>query len=133
MKGKRFLFEASAIYPLLLCIAKGEVDRQFLSRISILDLTFYEVGDAILKEAVRKRIKDPEKLAKLIFLILKRFKVIRIDELEYEEIIKTVIGKKLSFSAASYLYASRKFGYTLVTNDADLLREGGVRVEDVIR
>lgn len=133
MKGKRFLFEASAIYPLLLNIAEGKADRQFLSKIAILDLTFYEVGNAILKGTVRNKVKDPGRLAELIFLILKRFKVIRIDELEHEEIIKTAIGKRLSFSAASYLYASRKFGYVLVTNDEDLLREGGVKVEDVLR
>lgn len=128
------LFDASALYQLLLHIVKGKVNYQLLSRIIILDLTFYEIGNVIWKETViLKKLKDPEKLANRIFLILKRFKIVRVNDLEYEEILKTAINNNLTFYDASYLYASRKFDYTLVTNDTDLLQRGGVNINDVLK
>lgn len=53
MKDKGFLFDASALYPLL-----NYVDKIDPSKIHVLSLTFYEVGNAIWKEHyLRKRLK----------------------------------------------------------------------------
>ncbi|BBG25190.1 hypothetical protein IC006_2525 [Sulfuracidifex tepidarius] len=57
----RFLFDTSALYPVL-----NYIDEIDVSRVHILSLTFYEVGNVIWREfSVRKKIVDPISLAKL--------------------------------------------------------------------
>jgi len=71
MKGE-FLLDSSALYPLL-----NYVDKVDVSKIHVLSLTFYEVGNAIWKEFyIHKRIKDPFTLSLLFQKFLHKLKVL---------------------------------------------------------
>ena len=118
-KMEGYLFDASAIYPLL-----DYVDKVNVKKVYILDLTFYEIGNAIWKDyIIHKRIKDPVTLAKLFHELLNKFNVVR--DLPMQEVMKIAVEKGLTYYDASYVFASFSKGLTLVSNDKDLIEKGG--------
>ncbi|EHP70424.1 putative nucleic acid-binding protein, contains PIN domain [Metallosphaera yellowstonensis MK1] len=128
MKDKRFLFDASALYPLL-----NYVDKIDPSKIHVLSLTFYEVGNAIWKEHyLRKKVKDPIALAMFFHKFLRKFNVI--EDPPLEEVIKTAVKGGLTYYDASYLYAATSLGLILVSNDKDLIgKKNTISLEDFIK
>ena len=76
-----YLLDASVIYSLL-----DYIDKVDVKKVYILDLTFYEVGNAIWKDyRIHKKIKDPFTLAKLFHELLRKFNVLR--DLPMQELI----------------------------------------------
>lgn len=128
MKDKGFLIDASALYPLL-----NYVDKIDPSKIHVLSLTFYEVGNAIWKEHyLRKKVKDPIALAMFFHKFLRKFKVI--EDPPLEEVMKTAVEGGLTYYDASYLYAATSLGLILVSNDKDLIgKKNTISLEDFIK
>ena len=113
-----YLLDASVIYPLLDYINKVDVKKVY-----ILDLTFYEVGNAIWKDyRIHKKIKDPFILAKLFHELLRKFNVLR--DLPMQEVMRVAVERGLTYYDASYVFAAISRSLTLVSNDKDLLEKG---------
>jgi len=113
-----YLLDASVIYPLL-----DYIDKVDVKKVYILDLTFYEVGNAIWKDyRIHKKIKDPFILAKLFHELLKKFNVLR--DLPMQEVIRVAVERGLTYYDASYVFAAISRSLTLVSNDKDLLEKG---------
>jgi len=124
MKDNNFLFDASALYKLL-TVYKDYTDKIDYNYIYILDLTFYEIGNAIWKDYyLLKRITDFTETSEVIYEILKELNVIENLSLSFIEIIKIAIEKNLTYYDASYVYASKNFGLILVSEDKDLIEKG---------
>jgi len=124
MKDNNFLFDASALYKLI-TIYKDYTDKIDYNYIYILDLTFYEIGNAIWKDYyLLKRITDFTETSEVIYEILKELNVIENLSLSFIEIIKIAIEKNLTYYDASYVYASKNFGLILVSEDKDLIKKG---------
>ncbi|AAY81188.1 type II toxin-antitoxin system VapC family toxin [Sulfolobus acidocaldarius] len=117
MRGK-FLFDASAIYPLI-----KFVDKVDLKNIYILHLTLYEVGNAIWKDAfLHGRIKNAKEVALLFQQLMGEFNII--DDPPLDEVIGIAISKGITYYDASYVYVSAKEKLILVSNDKELISKG---------
>uniref|UniRef100_A0A7C4BCN1 PIN domain-containing protein n=1 Tax=Ignisphaera aggregans TaxID=334771 RepID=A0A7C4BCN1_9CREN len=119
MESTRFLLDASAIYSLLTGLGHRVLD--FVDMFSVLDLTVYEVGNAIWKNYMRGRIANIGVVVEFFeeFLsMLKRFSIGN----EIEEVLRIAIENNLTFYDSAYLYTARKNQLKLVTEDQELLR-----------
>lgn len=128
MKGNGFLFDASALYPLL-----DYIDKIDVKKIYVLTLTFYEVGNAIWKEYyIHKKVKDPITLSMLFNDLLRRFNVV--EDPPLDKVMKVAIDKGLTYYDASYVYVAESLGLTLVSNDRELIRKANaITLEELIK
>ncbi len=110
-----FLYDANAFLDLVR--RKKLIANQY-----ILDLTIYEVSNAIWKEVVLfKNLTRDEAIEFMnnILNILQKMNIIRIKE-DLDKIMSIAIEEELTFYDAAYLYAAMKNKLTLVTNDEKL-------------
>ena len=119
MSDKRYLLDASAIYPLVLRLRKGLL--RYVDRFAVLDLTVYEVGNVLWKEFRRGRIKRLEPVVTLFEELFSYVEVLR-PRIGLGEVVKLAVKEGLTFYDASYLYTARTSGMNLVTEDSDLLK-----------
>jgi len=115
----QYLLDASAVYPLLLELGEKFVDYAY--KFLVLDLTVYEVGNTLLKEFKRGCISNLRAVAELFDEAFSYVKVIR-DYVDIPEILVLAVNENLTFYDAAYIYAARRLGVKLVTEDKDLLR-----------
>lgn len=85
----------------------------------VLDLTAYEVGNAVWKEHRGGRIRDPGAAAKLFQEIFNALTMQRATP-SMQKILELAVGEGLTFYDASYLYTARSLKLKLVTEDHDL-------------
>lgn len=116
------LIDASS---LLLLVKKADVKStvQCLQGSFVLDLTFYEVGNAIWKESVLMKfltLKEAERLGTLAQTILA--KVDRVDSgaENFQKILEIAQTEKLSYYDSSYVYFAKKAALPLVSEDKGL-------------
>ncbi|ADI32019.1 type II toxin-antitoxin system VapC family toxin [Staphylothermus hellenicus] len=114
---KKYLLDASAIYPLVLQLREDFLN--YSKHFTILDLTVYEVGNVIWKMYRRGMIKNLGVVAKLFQEVLNSMAMQRTMH-NIEEILNISIKENLTFYNASYLYIARTLKYKLVTEDHDL-------------
>ncbi|MCD6357246.1 MAG: type II toxin-antitoxin system VapC family toxin [Thermoproteales archaeon] len=112
----RYLLDASALYPLLKKLGSDLYDA--LRKAAILDLTKYEVGNAIWVEARRGLIREWREVARAWSKILERAREIKVFNVEGIE--ELAIELNLTFYDAAYAYAASRAGLTLVTEDQEL-------------
>jgi len=116
---KKYLLDASAIYPLLIKLREKVI--AYADRFLVLDLTIYEVGNTIWKEHRRGRIKDMKSVSELFKQMFSSIPSLSIKN-EIEEVLNLAIKESLTFYDASYLQAARTYRVKLVTEDRDLLK-----------
>ena len=88
----------------------------------ILDLTIYEIGNAIWKEVTLFRTLTKDEAIQFmtdLMNIIQKMNIIRIQE-DLNQIMSLAIEKHLTFYDAAYLHFAAKKGLTLVTNDKKL-------------
>jgi len=88
----------------------------------ILDLTIYEIGNAIWKEAVLFKTLTKDEAVTLmdeITNIVQKLNIIRIQD-DLDKIMEIAIKEQLTFYDAAYLYFAKKYQLILVTNDKKL-------------
>jgi predicted nucleic acid-binding protein len=127
----KYLLDASALYPLILRL------RQDLSlyrgQIAVLDLTVYEVGNAIWKEHRRGTIKHPAPVVRMFKEIMKGMERLSIG-LGMLEAFDIAAKNNVTFYDASYIYVARKEGLKLVTEDSGLLRfSEAITLEEMLK
>ncbi|QIW24721.1 PIN domain nuclease [Sulfolobus sp. S-194] len=102
-----FLLDASALYPIL-----SYIDKIDVTKIYVIPLTFYKVGNAIWKEYYLKN-KDPITLCALFQKFMSKLKLL--DNPPAEEIMRVTSEKELTFYDATYVYSAESYGLFLVS------------------
>jgi len=99
---------------------------------SILDLTFYEVGNAIWKKTCLKEFitqQESEVLRNRVQTVLTKIERIPCDANSFQKIFDILENEKLSFYDASYLFNAEEKGLVLVTEDKVLRAKAEKRIE----
>ncbi len=127
-----YLLDASALYPLLKRLGSRLV--WVAEKTAVLDLTFYEAGNAAWKETRRGLItrEQGERLLSLLYLT----PFCRVVSLAGHEpsVYRLALSEGLTFYDASYLYAARLYNLRLVTEDSDLTRyPEAISVDEALR
>ncbi len=86
----RYLLDASAIYPLMLRLREELLS--YVGRLAIIDLTIYEMENAIWKEFREGRIRDPTIVAKLFEEIFNSVPVLRL-QIKLREAMELAISR----------------------------------------
>ena len=116
----RYLFDASSFLELVKQKKSRILENQY-----VLDLTFYELCNAIWKEVhLFKSINRNEglKLIKSLEIILTRLNVLRIKE-ELSSIYNLAITEALTAYDAAYIHFAEKNKLVLVTEDKKLYKK----------
>lgn len=116
----KYLLDASS---LILLIKKADIKLsvECLRESLILDLTFYEVGNAVWKESVLLKFLTPteaKRLGTMAQTVLATINQIRGED--FQKILEIGQDEKLSFYDASYVYFAKQRGLQLVTEDKKL-------------
>jgi len=101
-----------------------------LEQFAVSSLTEYELGNALWKVAKKKRIKFKE-AAQTFSEELMELRKISIDGIS--DILALAMERNLTFFDASYAYIAEKNGFTLVTEDMELLKKCkcAIRTKDI--
>lgn len=119
---KHYLLDASA-FMFLIKKSNAEGVIECLQDSIILDLTYYEVGNAIWKESAITQFLTPEDsktLEKVAQTILMKTDRITIEAAVFQKILEIAKNEKLSFYDSSYIYFAREKDLKLITEDKQL-------------
>lgn len=121
----KHLVDASS---LIFLIKKADVHTtiECLRESIVLDLTFYEVGNAIWKEGVLKKsitLNDYKEFERIAQTILGKIDQITIEARTLEGILEIAKNEKLSFYDSSYVYFARENKLDLITEDKELKKK----------
>jgi predicted nucleic acid-binding protein len=119
---KQYLFDASAF---IFLIKKANVQTTFqqLQKSFILDLTVYEIGNTLLKEARLTKFltsKETETLEKVTQTILSRTEKILNQDTTFQQIMEIAKTENLSFYDSSYIHFAKQKNIQLITEDKNL-------------
>jgi len=119
---KRLLIDASSLM-LLMKTANIQTELDYLRKSFLLDLTFYEVGNAIWKESYLTKFltkNESEVLRNRLQTVLARTDKIPSEASNFQRILEISESEKLTFYDSSYLFAAKEKGLVLVTEDRGL-------------
>ena len=117
------LFDASAITNLM--IAQGSKVLGKTRGNFALDLTGYEIGNAIWRLFLVERRIDSSEASELLGTaidLLGQLRQVRLEELNSSRILEIGVSKRITFYDASYVVAAETKRLTVVTDDAGLAR-----------
>ena len=126
-----FLLDASSVIEVIRTYDE-ENALCLLSANCILDLTKYEVGNALWKELVlTKAIGDEEfkEFFDLLVSILLRTKVLILEPENVPEIAEIAAKERITFYDASYITLAKMRNLTLITEDEQLARTASKHIE----
>jgi len=119
---KQYLLDASA-FILLIKKANVQTTFQHLQNSLILDLTVYEVGNALWKESTLAKYLTKEEaktLEKVAQIILSRTDKILNQDITFQHIMEIAKTENLSFYDSSYIYFAKQKNIKLITEDQTL-------------
>jgi len=116
--GLRYLIDASALYTLLK--RRRDIVVEIIDASAIIDLTKYEIGNALWVEWRRGLIEDPKRTMRGWMKLLSFIKEIQLDRGELDEVEDLALELSLPFYDASYIYIARRMGLTLLTDDVEM-------------
>ena len=122
------ILDASSLYVML---KRGNLKS--LANSMTLDLAFYEVGNAMLKESKRNQI-EPESFTKALGVLASVNEIVtirRFGELDTQRVAEIARSPGLTFYDASYLALALALHEPLATNDRELAERSvklGIRV-----
>lgn len=90
-------------------------------RFAILDLTIYEVGNAVWRAYRKGAVKQPALVARMFEEVLKGLEKLSVGPVLLEA-LDIAAKSGVTFYDASYVYVARREGLKLVTEDPDLLK-----------
>lgn len=128
---KQLLLDASSLI-LLMKTADIQTQLNYLQTSSILDLTFYEVGNAIWKDTCLTKFitkAESQTLQKSLQIVLAKTEKIIYDATTFQKIFKISEAENLSFYDSSYLFIAKEKGIILVTEDKKLRSKAEKHVE----
>jgi predicted nucleic acid-binding protein len=118
----KYLLDASS---LMLLIKKTDVAStvECLRDSLILDLTFYEVGNAVWKESVLLKfltLEEAKRLGTVAQTVLAKIDQVTNEGGDFQKILEIAQHEKLSFYDSSYVFFAKQKGLPLVTEDKQL-------------
>ena len=119
---KRYLLDASSLMFLLRNSHTEKAIESLLDSL-ILDLTYYEVGNAIWKESILTRFITPEEsktMERLVQEILRETERVTFEMESFQKILEIAKAEKLSFYDSSYIHFAKQGGLKLITEDKQL-------------
>ncbi|MGD0995525.1 MAG: type II toxin-antitoxin system VapC family toxin [Candidatus Bathyarchaeia archaeon] len=119
---KRYLLDASA-FMFLIKKSNAKSVIECLQDSIVLDLTYYEVGNAIWKESTLTKFLTPEDsktLEKVAQTILMKTDWITSEAVTFQKILEIAKNEKLSFYDSSYIYFAKEKDLKLITEDKQL-------------
>lgn len=122
---KSFLIDASSI--IVLIRKAGGLSAECLHKSVILDLTFYELGNALWKDTIIAKFAtsvESQALTKLTQNMLTKIEQIKCEVETFQAIFEMAQKEKLSFYDSSYLWVAKQNGLILVTEDKELSVKG---------
>jgi len=128
---KRHLIDASSLM-LLMKTANVKIELDYLKTSSILDLTFFEIGNAIWKETCLMKFitkKESEILRSKVQTVLAQIDRIPCETSSFQKIMDISENEKLTFYDASYLFNAKEKGLILVTEDKELRAKAEKSIE----
>ncbi len=114
----RYLIDASALYTLLK--RKRDVMVEIIDASAIIDLTKYEIGNALWVEWRRGLIENPKRTMRGWMKLLSFIREIQLDKGELDEVEDLALELSLPFYDASYIYIAKRMGLTLLTDDVEM-------------
>jgi len=114
----RYLIDASALYTLLK--RRRDVMVEIIDASAIIDLTKYEIGNALWVEWRRGLIEDPKRTMRGWMKLLSFIREIQLDKGELDEVEDLALELSLPFYDASYIYIAKRMGLTLLTDDVEM-------------
>jgi len=127
----KYLLDASA-FMLLIKNADVKSTVECLQDSLILDLTFYEVGNAVWKESILMKYLTPEeaeRLGTMAQTVLAKINRIASEIGAFQKILQIAQAEKLSYYDSSYIYFAKETELTLVSEDKDLRTKARKHVE----
>ena len=118
----KYLLDASALYPIIISPYQY-VD--VLEEAAVLDLTLYEVGNAALVSWRRGLLRSYTEFMKSATKAVRILEVIRLGPEDLEGIARVAEETELTYYDSAYVYAARRLGLVLVTEDTEILRKAG--------
>jgi predicted nucleic acid-binding protein len=125
------LIDASSLL-LLIKKAKIKTTVQCLQNSFILDLTFYEIGNAIWKESTLMKFltpKEAEKLGILAQTILAKVERVNSNAEDFQKILEIAKTEELTYYDSSYVYFAKKAALPLASEDKELTAKAGKYVD----
>jgi len=118
----KYLLDASS---LMLLIKKADVEStvECLQDSLILNLTFYEVGNAVWKESTLLKFLTPQeakRLGTMAQTVLAKIGQVANEGEDFQKILEIAQDEKLSFYDSSYVFFAKQKGISLVTEDKKL-------------
>ena len=128
---KRYLLDTSSLM-LLMKTANLKTQLNFLQTSYLLDLTFYEVGNALWKETCLTKFitkNEAQTLQKNIQIVLTKTDKICCETTDFQKISEIAETENLSFYDSSYLFISQEKGLILATEDKKLSSKAEKHIE----
>ena len=118
----KYLLDASS---LMLLIKKTDVEStvECLQDSLILNLTFYEVGNAVWKESALLKFLTPQeakRLGTMAQIVLAKIDQVTNEGEDFQKILEIAQDEQLSFYDSSYVFFAKQKGLPLVTEDKKL-------------
>jgi len=118
----RYLIDASSF---IFLVKKVDLKRaeDLLKTSSILELTFYEVGNAIWKEICLTKFlskSEAEAMRNVSQIILARIERLPNEIMSFQKTLEISENERLPFYDSSYLFFAKDRGLTLITEDKRL-------------
>jgi len=129
----KFLFDASSMVQVIKSCEEEKTLRLF-SENCILDLTKYEVGNALWKEHILHRTiggDEFRELLDLLRIIILRTKVLSVDAHELPDVAEVAEKERITFYDASYVVIAKVQDLTLVTEDTHLAKAASKHTKTV--
>ncbi|MCS7364699.1 MAG: type II toxin-antitoxin system VapC family toxin [archaeon GB-1867-035] len=119
-----YIFDASALLNLIRRAGSNAIE--IVKENYILDLTIYEIGNALWKEAMLLKRISLEEAVKTISFIGNLRKILRVKSLSDEDlllkVLKISLQQKITFYDAAYVTIAQNRKLTLITDDSKLIK-----------
>jgi predicted nucleic acid-binding protein len=126
-----YLFDASSLLQIIKNLDEQNALR-LLTDNYVLDLTKYEVGNAIWKQHRLRHAIDEKEFYELLDLfseILPKVKVVAVEDGELRNVAEIAAKEKTTFYDSSYIVSAKRRDLTLVTEDGNLAKLAAKRVK----
>ena len=120
----KFLFDASSMLQLIKSFDE-EKTLHMLGENCILDLTKYEVGNALWKELVLHQAIEEDDFREFLNLLRKvviRTKMLAVEPQKLSDVGRVAAEERITFYDASYIIVAKIKNLTLITEDGKLAR-----------
>ncbi len=120
----KFLFDASSLFQVIKSVSEDGALRA-LDENCILELTKYEVGNALWKEYVLHHTIGEDEFKEFLDLfqrVVLRTKVLVVGAEDLSDVAEVAAKEKITFYDASYIRIARTGNLTLVTEDEQLMK-----------